>query len=291
MAGTVRTAKKLMLGREIAHMMSVAGVTQQQVALILETSPSRVAILLNGGGAIAVGDLERLANRLGFTEAGYLTALNELRRDNHKRGFWTTGYNRAYSEDIRLRIDIERHADQIRATHTEVVPGLLQTENYIRAMYADQPSDIEGLTSEEAVQARLARQEILDKSDPPQLHIILSESCIRRMWAPDEVMREQIQHLIKLSKRPRIMLQLLPYRMPPGSRAPIGTRFTLLRAPSPGVAGPLELCYIEGEGEIRYLDEKKTLIAYDTAWTRLTAAALGFAESRKFLTRVLDETP
>jgi transcriptional regulator with XRE-family HTH domain len=291
MAGTVRTAKKLMLGREIAHMMSIAGVTQQQVALILETSPSRVAILLNGGGAIAVGDLERLANRLGFTEAGYLTALNELRRDNHKRGFWTTGYNRAYSEDIRLRIDIERHADQIRATHTEVVPGLLQTENYIRAMYADQPSDIEGLTSEEAVQARLARQEILDKSDPPQLHIILSESCIRRMWAPDDVMREQIQHLIKLSKRPRIMLQLLPYRMPPGSRAPIGTRFTLLRAPSPGVAGPLELCYIEGEGEIRYLDEKKTLIAYDTAWTRLTAAALGFAESRKFLTRVLDETP
>jgi transcriptional regulator with XRE-family HTH domain len=291
MAGTVRTAKKLMLGREIAHMMSVADVTQQQVALILETSPSRVAILLNGGGAIAVGDLERVANRLGFTEAGYLTALNELRRDNHKRGFWTTGYNRAYSEDIRLRIDIERHADQIRATHTEVVPGLLQTENYIRAMYADQPSDIEGLTSEEAVQARLARQEILDKSDPPQLHIILSESCIRRMWAPDEVMREQIQHLIKLSKRPRIMLQLLPYRMPPGSRAPIGTRFTLLRAPSPGVAGPLELCYIEGEGEIRYLDEKKTLIAYDTAWTRLTAAALGFAESRKFLTRVLDETP
>jgi hypothetical protein len=283
MAGTVRTAKKLMLGREIAHMMSIA--------LILETSPSRVAILLNGGGAIAVGDLERLANRLGFTEAGYLTALNELRRDNHKRGFWTTGYNRAYSEDIRLRIDIERHADQIRATHTEVVPGLLQTENYIRAMYADQPSDIEGLTSEEAVQARLARQEILDKSDPPQLHIILSESCIRRMWAPDDVMREQIQHLIKLSKRPRIMLQLLPYRMPPGSRAPIGTRFTLLRAPSPGVAGPLELCYIEGEGEIRYLDEKKTLIAYDTAWTRLTAAALGFAESRKFLTRVLDETP
>jgi len=289
MPPTIRTARKLMLGREIAHMMSTAGVSQAQVAAMLETSQSRVAVLLNGGGSIAPGDLRMLAANLGFTDERYLNALGELRRDNHRRGFWSTGYNRAYTEDMRLRIDLERHADQIRSADTEIMPGLLQCEPYIRAMYDEQPSVLEGLTLDERVRARVARQEILDKPEPPLVHHVLSESCLRRQWAPAEVMCEQIEHLIKLSNRPKIMIQVMPFDMPPGRRSPIGTRFTLLRAPSPGVAGPVELAYLEGEGEIRYLDDKKTLAAYDTAWTRLTTAALSFTESRTFMRRVRDD--
>lgn len=289
MPPTIRTAKKLMLGREIAHMMETARVSQAQVAALLETSQSRIAVLLNGGGSIAPGDLTVLASQLGFTDPEYLNALSELRRDNHKRGFWSTGYKRAYTEDMRLRIDLERHADQIRAADTEIVPGLLQCEPYIRAMYDEQPTVLEGLTLEERVQARVARQEILDKPQPPLVHHVLSESCLRRRWAPAKVMCEQIEHLIKLSNRPNIMIQVMPFDMPPGRRSPIGTRFTLLRAPSPGVAGPVELAYLEGEGEIRYLDDKKTLLAYDAAWTRLTTSALSFTESRSFLRRVRDD--
>jgi transcriptional regulator with XRE-family HTH domain len=289
MPPTVRTAKKLMLGREIAHMMKTAGTTTAQVAALLETSPSRIAILLNGGGAISPGDLRQLATELGFTDRGYVEALLELRRDNHKRGFWTTGYNRAYSDDLRLLIDVERHADRIRTTHVEVVPGLLQCEAYVRAMHVDLPVVLEGLPLEERVAARLARQDILEKQDPPLVHHVLSESCVRRVWAPPQVMREQIAHVIELSKRPNMMIQLMPFDAPAGRRSPIAIPFTLLHAPSPGAAGPLELGYLEGEGEIRYLDDTKTLFAYDTAWTRLTAAALGFAESREFLARVLDD--
>lgn len=289
MPPTIRTAKKLMLGREIAHMMNAAGVSQAQVATMLETSQSRIAMLLNGGGSIAPGDLMVLASRLGFKDKGYLQALSELRRDNHKRGFWSTGYNRAYTEDLRLLIDLERHVDQVRASWTEVVPGLLQCASYIRAMYDEPLSAREGLTQEETVQARLARQEILTKQKPPLVHHIMSESCLRRRWATAAVMCEQIAHLITLSQRSNVMIQLLPFDMPPGRRSPIGTRFTLLRAPSPGVAGSLELAYHDEEGEIRYLDDKKTLVAYDTAWARLTAAALSFAESRAFMTRVLDD--
>lgn len=289
MPPTIRTAKKLMLGREIAHMIESAGKSQAHVATLLETSQSRIAGLLNGSGSIAPGDLMLLASRLGFTDPKYLTALTELRRDNHKRGFWSTGYNRAYTEDMRLRIDLERHADQIRIAYTEIVPGLLQCEPYIRAMYLDPPSVLEGLTLDESVQARIARQNILDKPDPPLVHHVLSESCLRRRWAPTEVMAAQIEHLIKMSNRPNIMIQVMPFDMIPGRRSPIGTRFTLLRAPSPGLAGPVELAYLEGEGEIRYLDHRETLLAYDTAWTRLTAAALSFTQSRAFMRQVRDD--
>lgn len=279
---TIRTAKKLLLGRELAHMIESAGVSQADAAKLIETSQSRIAGLITGAGSMSPGDLELLANKLGFTDEGYKETLRELRRDNHRRGFWTTGHNRAYSEDLRLRIDLEKHADQIRVSEVEVVPGLLQCEAYVRAQHAEQP-EIDGLTLDDRVQARLGRQDILDKPEPPTVQFVLSESCLRRMWGDAGVMREQIDHLIKVSNRPNIMIQVMPFDVPPGRRSPISNRFTILRVPSPGAAGPLELAYTEGEGEIRYLDDKRALAAHDKAWARLTAAALSFSDSRKFM--------
>ncbi|MPZ84704.1 MAG: DNA-binding protein [Actinophytocola sp.] len=285
---TVRTAKKLLLGKEIEHMINAAGKNQSEAAALIETGQPRMAGLIDGKGNIAVGDLERLANKLGFTDAGYQAALLELRRDGHKRGFWSSGYHRAYSEDLRLRIDLEKHADQIRSAEVEVMPGLAQCEAYARALHADMPEQGD-LTLEDRVQARLARQDIYDKPEAPSVHFVLSESCLRRVWGDEQVMCEQMDYLIKLSNQPNVMIQVMPFNARPGRRSPIGNRFTLMRVPSPGVAGPLELAYTEGEGEIRYLDDKKALTAYDTAWTRLATAALSFDESRKFVRKVARE--
>jgi hypothetical protein len=197
-------------------------------------------------------------------------------------------YRRAYQEEFRLRIDLEEHADQIRAVAVEVVPGLAQCESYVRALYADTP-DEDGLTLDDRVQARIARQDIYDKAEPPNVHFVLSESCLRRVWGEATVMREQIDYLIKLSNRPNVMIQVMPFDARPGRRSPIGDRFTLVRVPSPGVAGPLELAYVETVGEIRYLDDKDALTAHEMAWTRLSTAALSFADSRKFMRQVVSD--
>jgi transcriptional regulator with XRE-family HTH domain len=286
---TVRTARKLLLGREIAHMLAQAGVTQAEAAKLIETSAARINSLTNGGSTISVGDLERLATKLGFTDEDLLEALRELRRDNHKRGYWTTGHNRAYAEDMRLLVDLEKHADQIRSAQVEVIPGLLQCEAYVRAQHADWP-DALGVPLEDRIKARLARQEILDKPQPPLLQFVLSESCVRRVWGDAAVMREQIEYLIELSNRPNVHLQVMPFDVPAGRRSPIGSPFTLIRVPSPGAAGPLEVAYVEGPGEVRYLDEKKALTAYEASWARLSDAALRFDETRRFLSRVARTT-
>lgn len=288
MPATVRTAKKLLLGREIAHMITSAGVSQGEAAKLIETSQSRIASLISGASSISPGDLVLLATQLGFTDEAYLETLRELRRDNHRRGFWSTGYNRAYAEDLRLLIDLEKLADEIRSAQVEVVHGLLQTESYARAQHADEPED-NGLTTDDRVAARLARQEILDKNNPPRVHFVLSESCLRRVWGDDEVMAEQIEHLIALSNRRNVMIQVMPFRAKPGRRSPIGNRFTLLHVPTPGAAGPLELAYIESESEVRYQDDRKALQAHESAWARLTNAALSFDETREFMQQTLRE--
>lgn len=287
MSATVRTAKKLLLGREIAHMLEVAGYSQANAAKVLETTQPRIASLINGGGSIAPGDLTLLAQTLGFTDEEYLEALRALRRDNHKRGFWSSGHNRAYSEEMRLLIDLEKHAEQLRTAEVEVIPGLLQCEAYVRAMHEDHSAT--DVSFEDRVQARLARQRIFDQSDPPDAHFVLSESCLRRRWADDATMCEQLHHLVSMSKRRNIMVQVLPFDAPAGNRSPIGNHFVLLSVPSPGAAGPLELAYIEGEGEIRYMDDKKALKAHNVSWARLTAAAMNFNDSRRFIKRVAEE--
>jgi predicted XRE-type DNA-binding protein len=282
---TLRTARKLLLGREIAHMIDAAGVSQHEAAKMIETSQPRIHGLISGQWNISPGDLVMLATKLGFTDEGHHAALLELRRDNHKRGFWSIGHNRAYSEEIRLRIDLEKIADRIQVVEVEVVPGIAQCESYVRAMYQDLP-EIDGVTVEEQVKARSARQDIYNADNPPNVQFVLSESCLRRYWADAEVMREQVDYLIKLSNRPNVMLRIVPFKAPLGRRSPIGNRFTLLRVPSPGIAGPLEMAYAEGEGEIRYLDDKRALAAHTDAWDRLTNAALSFDDSRKFMRQI-----
>jgi hypothetical protein len=97
------------------------------------------------------------------------------------------------------------------------------------------------------------------------------------------VMREQIDHMIKLSKRDNVLLQVLTFKER-ASGTQVATRpFIMVRVPSPGVAGPLELGYIQGEKEIRYIDDKKALDAYEKAWRLLTSAALPAEDSRRFM--------
>ncbi|MQY17683.1 helix-turn-helix domain-containing protein [Nocardia macrotermitis] len=288
MGTRLRTARKLLLGREIEHMLSTAGVSQSEAAKIIETSQSRIAMLIVGTGSITVGDLERLATELGFTDRTYLESLKELRRDNHRRGFWNTGYRRAYVEDLRLLVDLEAHAGQLRVAEAEIMPGLLQCESYIRALHEPEGTpdpDPDTVTVEESVQARLARQEILVAQRPPEFHAILSESCLRREYGGRTVMVEQLEHLLALSKRANILIQVLPFTVTTRG-AGAEDRFTLIRVASPGAAGDLDMAIVESQGDIRYIDDKPAVTAREAVWARLSAAALSAEDSRQFIEHV-----
>lgn len=283
-----RTFRKWLLGKEIEYMIEHAGVTQTEVANVIEVAQSKIANLVAGRGAISVGDLERLANGLGFTDSGYQETLLELRRDDQRRGYWSTGYRKAYIPKIRLRIGAEKRADRIRSVEIEVIPGLMQCESYVRALYAGAP-DVGAVTNEDRVDARIARQDIFDKDDPPIVQFVLSESCLRRVMGDVEVMREQLGHIVKLADRPNVTVQVLPFRGSFGRRTPVWDRFTLLRVQSPGVAGPLELGCVEGIVDVGYVDDRDALNAYHLAWSRLSAAALSREESRSFIREVAHE--
>jgi hypothetical protein len=293
MATSFPTGKKILFGREIAYMIAQAGSNQAQAAAFIETSPARIAGLIKGQGTISVGDLERLASKLGFTDAGYVEMLQDLRRDNHRRGFWTTGYRRAYVENIRLLVTLEELAEELRSVDVEVMPGLVQCESYVRALHEHPDVDTydnhgaaaadHGITTEDSVRARLARQEVLARDDPPTFSAVISESALRRVYGSREVMLEQLEHLMVVARRPNIQIQVMPFDITP-PRMSMAYHYVLLTVPSPGAAGPLHMAYVESEGsDIRYLDDEEGFAARDAAWRRLTATALSPADSLEFM--------
>jgi hypothetical protein len=251
------------------------------VAELIKFRPQKMTDVINGRAAISYGDLLTLARELSL-EQGYTDTLVALHQDSNKRGFWSTGYNRAYHDDFRLLVDLERSADLLRCLESEIAPDLVQCEAYIRALFSAHGSDGD-VTVEDWVQARLQRQEVLTRDHPVQYHVVLSESSLWREYGGVSVMREQINHMITLSKRENVLLQVLTFKER-ASGTQVATRpFIMVRVPSPGVAGPLELGYIQGEKEIRYIDDKKALDAYEKAWRLLTSAALPAEDSRRFM--------
>jgi predicted XRE-type DNA-binding protein len=282
-ATAVRTAKRLLLGKEIKHAIDQAGLSQTKAADLIKFRPQKVTDVINGRAAISYGDLITLARELNL-EQGHTDTLVALHQDSNKRGFWSTGYNRAYHEDFRLMVDLEKSADLLRCLESEIAPDLVQCEAYIRALFAAQGGgDGDELSVEDWVQARLQRQEAVTGSNPMQYHVVLSESCLWREYGGVAVMREQLDHMLKLSRRENVLLQILTFKER-ASGTQVATRpFILVRVPSPGVAGPLEVGYIQGEKEIRYIDDKKALDAYDKAWRILTSAALPAEDSRRFI--------
>ncbi|WP_245720522.1 helix-turn-helix domain-containing protein [Nocardia uniformis] len=266
-------------------MLRRARTTQAEAGKLIGVSQSRIAAAIAGNGNLSAEDLRGLATKLGITDEAYIQILLDLRGDNHRRGFWNSGYRRAYIEELRLLVDLEDVADRLRETGAEIVPGLLQHPNYIRALHEPlQPDsdDPDAVTVEDYVEARTARQQILFKRRPPEFHAILSESCLRRTYGGDAVMLDQITHLIELSQRTNIQIQVMPFtHQAPG--AGMEDRYILVRVPSPGAAGDLEMAVVEAQGEIRYIDDKPAVGIRDKIFNRLAMTALGPSDSRQFM--------
>ncbi|WP_433263576.1 helix-turn-helix domain-containing protein [Actinosynnema sp. CS-041913] len=284
MAKVTPTTKKLLLGKEIAYLRGRAGLSQAQAAALIERTQTKLTELEAGQSSITPGDLLLLLKGFGVTDEHHIETLMALRRGSGQRGMWT-GVRSMYAEQFRTMIDLEENCDLIRTVESEVPPGLLQCERFIRALYShvDDNRDLDA-----RVKARLVRQEIFHKPNPPQVAFVISESALRRQYAAPEVMREQINYMIKLSKLPNIRLQVLPFKTLLQATS-IRDGFVLLRIPSPGVAGPLEFAYTENQAEVRYIDDKKVVATLDGQWARLTGASLGFEETRRFMRKVASE--
>jgi transcriptional regulator with XRE-family HTH domain len=190
---------RIQFGTELRKFRLSAGFSQRKLCAAIHMSISQISMIENGHRAPTT-DLARRVDEtlgLGTTLTGLLDRLN---RAAAQLPHW-----------FRPWLDFEREAEALRMWEPLMVPGLLQTEDYARAILSRKP----GITAEQAeehVAARMDRQSILKRPVPPMLWVILDEGILHRPISGPEVMKGQFEYLLEISEKPHISLQVLPYR-------------------------------------------------------------------------------
>lgn len=282
------TVRRLQLGHELRHLREQAGETIEAAAKIVERTTSTISRLELGQTALTQRQLGDLLDfyKSKIADCEDTSWLFDLAKGNAQRGRWS-GYRSVYAKHFRMAVDLERDASAIRVYQTEMISGLLQTDTYMRALFTDSEARAFDQTIDDAIRARLERQEVLTKADAPEVGFVLSESAVRRVVGSREAMPDQIRHVINIAELPNVQLQILPFE----ARMPVAPvyNFTTYRVPSPGKAGPLEFVYVEDYTDGRYLDDHDDVDAYSRLWNRLLGAALDPVESRDLLRRVAND--
>ncbi|GAA1346949.1 helix-turn-helix transcriptional regulator [Saccharothrix algeriensis] len=258
-----------------------AGVEPKEVAKLLGRDTTRVTKMERGREGLTPGDAKMLLDRYDVHTEEQKAEIVELARTRSQRGRWL-GHRATVPMEQRPYYDFEVDSNLIQHYCTELVPGLLQTESYMRAML-DRSSRVDPDSIDDIVATRLERQEVIFRQRPAEVGFVLSESCLRRVFGGNAVMHEQMLHLDAVAKRSNVRLQVLPFDSMGGGNA---FAFTILRIPAPTTAPPLEMVYVENLHDADYLDGPPEVADYGNLWSRLTADALGLEQSRRFVRSV-----
>ena len=223
---TESAALRRRLTSELKRLRGQADLTQRQVAESLDWSPSKVIRIEQGTVRIGVTDLQALLNLYRVTEPEVIADLTAMARGSKKLPF--SEYRGAVPEEGLRYFRYESDASIIRQVEPLLVPGLLQVEEYSRAVlgaYRRTPEDIDTI-----IDSRKERQELLERAEPPEAFFILDEAALRREVGGPKVMARQIDHLVAMAQRPRISIQILPFSV--GAHSAMSGPFVHLEFPA-----------------------------------------------------------
>lgn len=210
----------------------------------------------------------------------------ELLKAANKKSNWWKGFSGAVPTWFDLYLALESGATEIASFDTMVVPGLLQVTPYARAVIRGNP-DLADEEVEERVDLRTKRQEIFDRDDPPHVWVVLDESVLHRKRGDEQTMIRQYKHLLEMSERPRVDIQVLPFSAGV-VRAHDGGTFISMKFP-PEMLTDAGLVYVELLTSDRYIEKTTEIVEYDRAMAQLRAHAADQDESRGIISRLLKE--
>jgi transcriptional regulator with XRE-family HTH domain len=265
------------LAAELRRLRDEARLTGEEAGDRLGWSSAKVSRIETARIAVAPADLARLLD-LYEVSGQRRERLTALGRSAGERGWWDA-YADTLGPEYTALIALESQAEQVRWYAPQIVPGLLQTEEYAReiirsTLLITPPGEIE-----RRVQVRMTRQRILESDDPLRLSVVLDEAALTRQVGGAEVMREQLRHLGELAARPNVELQVLLNAA--GAHPAITGEFTILTLPELGAP---DVVYLENMTSNVYVEQEAQVYRYNLAFEGLRSLALEPGESRKLIT-------
>lgn len=205
--------------------------------------------------------------------------LTELGRASRQRGWWDA-YADMLGPEYATLIALEADAETVRWYAAQMVPGLLQTEDYAReiiraTLLISPPGEIE-----RKVKVRMSRQRVVDDT---HLSVVLDEAALRRTVGGPEVMKQQLRHLVEVASRPNIELRVIPSSV--GAHPAVTGEFTILSFPEMGAP---DVVFLEHMTSNLYVEREAEVFLYTLAFDKLIAQAMAPQESSRLIAETAD---
>ncbi len=277
MGAHMRTAGSRRLSIELKRFRSQSGLTGEQVAEEMGWSPAKVYRIEGDAVRVLQRDVLRLLKLYKITGAEQ-DAVVEVARMARVKGWWHQ-YSGAIPEWFQFYVGLEAEAFALYSYDSEMVTGLVQTEDYARAIMSTAPVLDPEDEVDRQITVRMERQKRLTAANPPDLWAV-----IRRVVGGAQVMREQLSHLADLSALQNVTLQVLPYAA--GAHPAMHGSFTVMKFPAP--IDP-DVVYLEAQTGALYLEKTEDVDRYSVMFDHLRAQALSPEESRTLIAQLAKE--
>jgi transcriptional regulator with XRE-family HTH domain len=275
------TVRRRRLTSELRRLREAAKLTCEDVAERLECSAPKISRIETGRVAVSPRDVRDLLLIYGVTD-GQHDGLMQLARESRQKGWWRA-YDDSVQPHLATYLGLESAASEMRVYRVNRIPGLLQTEDYTRALLAT--GKVRTPVPDQAQQfALMSERRRQAQADPPTAWVVLDEAALRRQVGGPEVTRAQTEHLIELSAAAQIFLQVIPFSG--GAHVAMDAPFVILAFPDR--ADPDVVCVGYATGML-WLEDVTEVRNYNMIFDHLQAAALSFDESVALMISVLKE--
>lgn len=276
-----KTARARRLGIALRTHREAAGMTLETAADEINSTRSTLSRYENAQSLVNPATVRSLLTIYGAS-AEVISGMVQLAKDVRKPGWWV-----AYSYLLDKRtidfIALEAEAASIFNFEPSIVPGLLQTADYIRAVMLGGPHNLSDQAVEQRVKARLDRQKrITDDENPPIFDAIIDEGALLRPVGGDQVTKDQLKHLLKVSELPNVTVQVIP--LTTGYHRGTRGSLHLLEFPDPQDPNVASVETVAGQLILDSADELRTCIKI---MENLRTVALDPAATRDFISQRL----
>ncbi|MFC9286050.1 helix-turn-helix domain-containing protein [Streptomyces sp. NPDC057052] len=273
------TLLKMLVGVQLAGIRESAGMSQDQAARSLGFSPAKLSRIEAGKGRRppTETDVRALLDLYG-TDAYEASVLLQLLRRAGEPGWWQRYDKRLMPEWFDRLVGLQEAATAIRTFEIQYVPGLLQTPAYTRAVVERGLPTAPAREVERRVELRMRRTQLLERPDAPQLWAVVDESVLLRVLGGREVMRDQLDHLVRMASLPHVTVQVVPLDVTHASAPAIPV--TYLRF---GGSDLPDVVYLEQIRSATFLEDQDETEEYRVTLDRLADEALNPRESLALL--------
>ncbi|MGW7683798.1 helix-turn-helix domain-containing protein [Kribbella sp. NPDC054772] len=275
------TALRIILGAHLRRMREAAGFSRSEAGWEIRSSESKVSRMELGRVGFKERDVNDLLSFYGLDDAEERERLLALAREANNPGWWHR-YGDVLPSWFHSYLDLESAASMIRTYELQFVPGLLQTEEYIRATVQLGRGVVPANEVDRRVALRVGRQAVLTNPDPARLWAVLDESALRRPIGGEKALVRQIEHLIDMTQLPHVTLQVMPFTI--SSNSGSAGAYSILRFAEQDLR---DIVYIEHLTSALYLDKVEDLDQYTETMETLCVAAPKPNKTRDFLAGIL----